>query len=260
MITGIEWFYYIIIFCFGLSIGSFMNSWVWRTHENLGIARARSMCPRCRYVVRWYDNIPLLSFFALRGRCRNCERRIIWQYPAVELWSGIMFLAVILWHGLGAWVFSIELFRDLVILVFLTFIFIYDLQYREIFNFATVIPGVALFLTALVFGWQDLPSMLAGVFVGAGFFLLLYLLSKGAWIGGGNVRLGFFMGVILGWPKILAALLFAYIIGAVVSLILVLAGKKTLKSETPFGTYLVVGTMIALFGGEALIKWYVAFL
>ena len=171
-----------------------------------------------------------------------------------------MFLAVTLWHGLGAWVFSIELFRDLVILVFLTFIFIYDLQYREIFNFATVIPGVALFLTALVFGWQDLPSMLAGVLVGAGFFLLLYLLSKGAWIGGGDVRLGFFMGVILGWPKILAALLFAYIIGAVVSLILVLAGKKTLKSETPFGTYLVVGTMIALFGGEALIKWYVAFL
>ena len=102
--------------------------------------------------------------------------------------------------------------------------------------------------------------MLAGVLVGAGFFLLLYLLSKGAWIGGGDVRLGFFMGVILGWPKILAALLFAYIIGAVVSLILVLARKKTLKSETPFGTYLVVGTMIALFGGEALIKWYVAFL
>ena len=260
LLTGISWFYYLIIFLLGLSLGSFINSWVWRTRENLGIVRARSMCPRCRYVVRWYDNIPLLSFFALRGRCRNCERRIIWQYPAVELWGGVLFLAVTVWHGLGPWIFSLELIRDWVVLIFLTFVFIYDLQYRQILNFTTLLPAGVLFFLAIVFGWQDASAMLLGVLAGSGFFLLLYLLSKGAWIGGGDVRLGLFMGVILGWPKILVALLFAYIIGATVSLGLILLKKKTLKSETPFGTYLVIGTMIAMFYGERISNWYLGLL
>lgn len=260
LIAGLGWLYYLIIFCLGLSLGSFINSWVWRTRENLGLTRSRSMCPRCRLVVRWYDNIPLLSFVNLRGRCRNCERRIIWQYPAVELWSGLMFLAVTLFYNLGPWVFSAALVRDWLILIFLTFIFIYDLQYRQILNFPTVLPSVLLFLAALGFGWQTVLAMVYGASVGAGFFLAMYLVSKGAWIGGGDVRLGLFMGVILGWPKILVALFFAYIMGAVVSLILILLKKKNFKSETPFGTYLVIGTIVAMFGGEAIISWYLGLL
>jgi leader peptidase (prepilin peptidase) / N-methyltransferase len=253
----IDIFYYFVITLFGLSIGSFMNSWVWRTRENLGISRARSMCPYCRKIVRWYDNIPLLSFLFLHGKCRNCERKIIWLYPVVEFWCGAMFLVVALYHTQIAWIFTPELVRDWIVLVFLTFIFVYDFKYKEILNFTTIPTGVVLFLTSIGFGWHSWQFMILGVLIGSGFFLLLYIISNGAWIGGGDVRLGFFMGVILGYPLILVALLISYVLGAIISLVLVLQKRKSWGSETPFGTYLVIGTIITMFWGQFILDWYI---
>src|SRR3989344_1532943 len=213
-----ESIFYLLVLVFGLSVGSFMNSWVWRTRENLSINQYRSICPNCRMQIVWYDNIPVFSFIYLKGQCRKCKSKIHYQYPLVEIWCGIIFLFIALFYNDSS-VFpsiNIEIVRDWIILTLLTFIFLYDLRYREILNFPTLIAG----------------SMLFGAMFGAGFFLFLYFISKGAWIGGGDVRLGFFMGIILGWPNILIAFFVAYLTGAVFSLFLILIKKKTIKSET----------------------------
>jgi len=150
-----------------------------------------------------------------------------------------------------------EIVRDWIILTFLTFVFLYDLKYGEILNFSTLLPGIILFFFSLGLGWKSWDSMLLGAAFGAGFFLLLFLFSKGAWIGGGDVRLGFLMGIILGWPNVLIAFFIAYLTGAVLSLILIGLKKKTMKSQTAFGTYLVFGTILAMFWGQQILDWYI---
>lgn len=250
--------YYILIFLAGMAIGSFVNAWIWRTREKLKIVMDRSICIHCSIKIKWYDNIPIFSFFCLKGQCRNCKKNIAWQYPLVELWGGIMFLGVFLFYNYNQASLQIspELIRDWVILTFLTFIFLYDLKYREITDFSTIIAGIILFVISLFFGWQTWQSMLFGIGAGAGFFLFLFLISKGKWIGGGDIRLGFFMGIILGWPLILLGLMIAYILGALTSLILIILKKKTMKSETAFGTYLALATLITMFFGENILGWY----
>lgn len=245
-----------LIFIFGVSVGSFVNAWVWRTRENLRITRGRSMCPSCRVKINWYDNIPILSFIFLLGRCRNCKIKITKHYLVTEVWMGLIFVFAANWHLPRVGFFSIELLRDLIILSLLTFIFLYDLKYKEIMDFSTIPTSLVLFLLSIFFGWQTWSGMLLGVVVGAGFFLAQYLVSKGRWIGGGDIRLGIFMGVILGWPSILVALLLAYVFGAAVSLCFVLGGKQKLTDETAFGTFLVAATIVTMFFGKSLVTWY----
>lgn len=250
--------FYIFVLVLGLSIGSFVNAWVWRTRENLSITKARSICPNCRVQIAWYDNVPVFSFIFLHGHCRQCDKKISYQYPIVEVWCGFIFVITALFHSnsLTFGVLSLEIIRDWIILTFLTFVFLYDFRYREILNFSTMLPAIILFFFSLIFGWQSWGSMLSGVAFGAGFFLFLYIISKGRWIGGGDVKLGFFMGIILGWPNILLAFFLAYLTGAVFSLLLIAARKKTIKSETAFGTYLVFGTIVAMFWSERIVSWY----
>ena len=102
--------------------------------------------------------------------------------------------------------------------------------------------------------------MLIGAIIGSGFFFLQYIISKGKWIGGGDVRLGFLMGIILGWPNILFGLFMSYILGAIAGLFLIIKNKRNIKSEVPFGTYLTLGTFIAMFWGEKIVGWYLGLL
>ena len=253
-------FYYLCIFCLGAAIGSFLNVWVWRTRENLSVARGRSLCPNCRVTIAWYDNIPLLSYLFLRGRCRHCQYYISCQYPLVELWTGLAAVVAAIVYTSTPFHADLRLVRDWIIIFFLTFVFLYDMRYKEIFTHHTVYPGVGIFIVSLITGWNTWQSMTLGVLFGAGFFLFQYVVSKGKWIGGGDVRLGFFMGIILGWPDILVALFLAYILGALVSVILLIQHKKQLSSETPFGTYLVIGTFVAMYWAPTIIEWYVRIL
>lgn len=249
--------YYIIIFLFGAALGSFINVIVWRTHESLPIMNARSICPGCREQIRLYDNIPIVSFLWLRGRCRQCQGAISRQYPLVELWMGFAFLIAYrasLMTGAGFFL------RDAAIIFFLTIIFLYDFRYGEILDRFTLVPATTLFFFSWYFHWQSASSMLIGAVVGAGFFLAQYLASRGQWIGGGDIRLGVFMGVILGFPAIIMALLFAYILGAIISAVFLILKKKTMTDATPFGTYLTVGTVIAMIWGNNVIEWYMHFL
>ncbi len=245
-----------VLFIFGLLLGSFLNAWIWRAHEGLHIHKGRSMCPHCRTMIKWYDLFPIVSFFILKGVCRQCHKKISWQYPAVELWMGIVFVFLSLFYGAETWLIA----RSAVSIFFLTFIFVYDLQYGEVLDQASILPALFLFFISWYVNWQSWYTMLIGAIVASGFFLLQYIISRGKWIGGGDVRLGVLLGVIVGWPVILLALMLAYIIGACFSIAFVVSGRKSFSSKVPFGQYLTLATLVMMFWGQQFVVWYISFL
>lgn len=246
-----------VLFVFGLIIGSFLNAWVWRMRHGESVVCGRSMCPYCRHVLSFFDLIPVISFFVMKGKCRYCRKKISLQYPIVEIATGLLFLFVAWIYRDAVFILRGEMAKDLMIVSLLITIFVYDFLYMEIWDRTTTIPAVLLFFLSGAMGWNGWQDLLIGIGIGAGFFLVQYVVSKGKWIGGGDIRLGLFMGVILGFPRVILALFISYIIGAIVSLVLLGLKKKRLASETPFGTYLTLGTFIAMFWGNEVIGWYV---
>lgn len=222
----------VIIGVFGLIIGSFLNAVLWRMRVRRTLLSDRSRCPHCKHVLSPSELIPVLSFFWLRGKCRHCRRRISWWYPGVELATAAVF--VITWLRFG---FSPELVYAIVIASFLIVIFVYDARYSLILDRVSL-PGAALaFVGNLLLG-VNFWDVLLGAILGAGFFLLQFLISRGRWIGGGDIRLGLLLGAFLAWPGILFALCLAYILGSLYGIALVLRRKKTWQSAIPFGTFL----------------------
>ncbi len=253
-------FLLLFLFLLGLIIGSFLNAWIWRTRHGKSIAHGRSMCPDCKRTLGFFDLVPVVSYIFLKGKCRYCHKHISVQYPLVEIVTGLLFACIGYMYWDVGLISNVIFTRDLIIVALLVAIFVYDFLYMEILDRMTTIPAIVLFILSLFFGWNEWGRMLVGIGIGAGFFLLQYVLSKGKWIGGGDIRLGLFMGVILGYPRIILALFIAYIIGAAVSLVLIAMKKKQLVSETPFGTYLTIATFIAMLWGDKIVTWYVGML
>ena len=242
--------YILFFFFFGLVVGSFLNALIWRLHSKESVVFGRSMCPHCRQTLSAKDLVPLLSFAYLRGRCRHCQAKISWQYPLVELVTALLF---VLAYALQPQLLTLT--RNLFLLCVLIVIFVYDLRWQLILDRVTI-PAIAIIFVLNLFLGNSIWSLLLAAAVGFGFFGLQYLASSGRWIGGGDLRLGVLMGVALGWPNILVGLLLAYIIGAAVALALLLTGNVNRKTPIAFGTFLAVGSVIALFWGEQLINWY----
>jgi len=250
-------FFYLIIFVFGLAVGSFLNSVIYRLEKNESFLKGRSYCPHCKHILSWQDLIPTLSFLILKGKCRYCHQKISWQYPLVELVIAILFV-LILHNTFPNFLFSIFYF---LLSSFLIIIFVYDLKHYLIPD-KVIYPAIfTSFLCNLILHskFYILNSIYSALGASA-FFLSIFLISRGKWLGFGDVKLGFFMGLFLGFPNVLVALFFAYLIGAIIGIGLVLAKKKTLKSEVPFGPFLVAGTFIALFFGNQIINYYFHFL
>lgn len=251
-------FIYVFVFVFGLIIGSFLNCLVWRLHKRESMLN-RSYCPKCLKGIFWHDNIPLFSFIFLRGRCRHCRRSISWQYPAVEIITAVLFCVSFFVNlqsvSLGDNRLFLLLARDWLAVFVLTVIFIYDLRWYLIPDIVTL-PSVIVFFiinTTLGFDWKNL--LISGI-IGGGFFLAQYAVSRGKWIGGGDIRLGLLMGVLLGWPFILLAIMMAYVAGSFVGIALIAFQKKDWKSQIPLGTFLSVSSIVTLFWGEQIITWY----
>jgi leader peptidase (prepilin peptidase) / N-methyltransferase len=241
----------LFIFFLGLIIGSFLNCVIYRIEINKSFLRGRSICPNCKHVLAWYDLIPVISFLFLGGNCRYCKQKISLQYPSIEILTAVVFV----------WIFS---FFNLPLAIFYSAIacllliaFVYDLKHFIIPDRVTYAGIIITFLYSLIFNSQFLIHN--SIWAGLGamvFFLIIFLVSRGKWMGFGDVKLAFLMGLLLGFPNILVALFFAFLVGAVIGLVLVLAKKKGLKSEVPFGPFLVLGVFIALFWGEKIITWY----
>lgn len=258
----------IIIFIFGLIIGSFLNVLILRVDELETIINTRSHCPKCRKDLEWYELVPLLSFVVLRGKCRNCKEKISWQYPLVELATGLGFLAVynyVVAQGLSlGWTIGSTAFYCVMVAI-LILLFMYDFQSFMVPDLvAYPAIGLALIFQILAIwlipgyrlNWVDLGL---GLLIGAGVPALLSVPSRGKWMGYGDISIGALMGLILGYPLVLAGMFLAFCSGAVIGAILLAFGKKKMKSAVPFGPFLTASTLVALLWGDNLIHWYLSF-
>ncbi len=252
--------FFVIIFLLGLIFGSFIAAWVSRAHREISIWSGRSQCVACNYTLQAIDLIPLVSFLILKGKCRKCSNKISHHYFFTELFFafGLTFLA---WFfDASFFVLSFEFILSGIALFFLTAIFVSDLLYQEIPFSMTLPPAISLFFLSVFWGSGDYSSLILGAIIAGGFFLLQYLVSRGKWIGFGDVALGILMGVILGWQKTLLALFLAYVGGAIVSLILLALKKGNREMRIPFGVFLTTSSFIVLLFGNKIIDWYLKFL
>jgi leader peptidase (prepilin peptidase)/N-methyltransferase len=245
-------FSYLVIFLFGLIVGSFLNSLIYRLQTGESFLFKRSFCPHCKHQLSWRDLIPIFSFLILRGKCRYCKKPISWQYPLVELAAGIIFLSVFNIHSI------IITFFFFLFSCFLIIIFVYDLRYYLIPD-KIIYPAIATALLYSILYSFSILNTICAAFGAAAFFLVIVLISRGKWMGVGDIKLAFFMGLFLAFPNILVALFLAFFIGAIIGVGLIITGKKTLKSEVPFGPFLVTGTFMAMFWGQKIINWYLNF-
>lgn len=244
----------VFVVILGLILGSFLSMLLPRLHYGeQGIVAGRSQCPHCKSVLRARDLIPLISFVLLKGRCHACKSRIAFWYPLIELTSALSFLALFLY------VQNDSLFLWLAPHIFvLLFIFFYDLRYKEIHDYV-MIPGIAYAFLATIWIGNPLSSLI-GAGVGISFFGLQYLVSRGRWIGSGDIRIGAFMGLFLGWPMILLGIMLSYIIGSVISIGLLLSKNATGKTAVPLGPFLVMGTTLVFFCGDRILDYYLQWL
>ncbi len=249
----------VLVAAVGLAVGSFLNVAIGRLRSGETGFRSRSRCPKCQTVLRPRDLVPVLSFFALRGRCRSCKEPISWQYPLIEFSTMALFLAAYaVERGMGGFVEQpLRLARDLVFIAGLTIVFVVDLKDMVVFDSVTLPLAAIAFVLNLALGRTAMNLLMAAA-IGAGFFLLQYALSKGRWIGGGDIRIGAMMGAMLGFPGILLALLVAYVAGASVAVFLLASRKAAWSGQIAFGTFLSAATVFTLFFGQPLITWYVS--
>jgi len=258
--------FYLIFFFFGLAAGSFLNCIIYRLEIKSSFLRGRSFCPHCKHILSWQDLIPVFSFLILKGKCSYCDKKISWQYPLVELATGILFVLVInnQYPILNFQSLLFTVYR-LLISCFLIIIFIYDLKHYiipdKVIYPAIVMAIVWLGLNSIFFNAHPKSYLLNSISSALGaalFFWAIVLVSKGKWMGLGDIKLAFLMGLFLGFPEILVALFGGFLIGAIIGLGLVATKKKTLESEVPFAPFLVAGTFIATLWGESLISWYLS--
>jgi prepilin signal peptidase PulO-like enzyme (type II secretory pathway) len=260
----------------GLILGSFVNALVWRLKQQsvqknpnaeLSILTGRSVCPNCNHQLASFDLIPLLSYLLLGGKCRYCHQPISPQYPLVEALTATLFAAsYIFWplklsHAANAdWlVFSLWL----LILTGLVALIVYDLKYmllpnRIVYPLAAiaVLSGVIQIIQSTK-PLHALINTVAAVLIGGGLFYIIFQVSSGKWIGGGDVKLGWVLGLIAGSPSKAFLLIFlATFIGSLVSVPLLLSGKLKRSSVIPFGPFLIAAIVLVQLFGQNIINWY----
>lgn len=240
-----------IFLILGLAIGSFLNSAVYSLETGKNLFKTRSVCPHCRHELSFWDLIPLVSFVFLKGRCRYCREKISVQYPLVELSTGIVF--AILSSVVSGPLLYFYLFLASLSIV----IFVYDLKHYLIPDIMIYLGLVGSLIFFLFFDrsflfWNGVLSSLSF----AAFFGALHFFSGGRWMGFGDVKLAFLMGLVLGSPNLLVGFFLAVFGGSLVGSFLVLFGGRGWKSKVPFGPFLIGGMMVALVWGEWLVGAY----
>jgi len=234
----------------GAMAGSFANVAIYRLPRHESVITPRSRCPHCGAMIRARDNIPVLSFLWLRGRCRDCGAAISWRYPLVEAVTALLFLV-------GWWRFGLSLagLSAAIFAVIMVVVIFVDLDHQIIPN-AVTYPGLVVGLVLAVSGGPREFLIRLAAALGAGlFFFLIAVVSRGG-MGGGDVKLAAVMGAFLGWPVIATALFISFMLGGLVGMALLLARRRGRKDPVPFGPFLAAGGLAALFWGNALLEWY----
>jgi len=240
----------IFVFLFGLCIGSFLNVFILRYNTGQSIISGSSRCFSCGKRLKWYELIPVLSFLFQKGRCRRCKSKISWQYPIIEILTGIIFLLIFLFNYGQIPIFKIFYFW--IIFSLLIIISIYDLRHQIIPDNLVYAFDILAFLN-LFWGYKleiGNWNFLSGLLTGAIFFIffgLMWLISNGQWMGLGDAKLSLGIGWLLGIKEGIVALLLSFWIGGLVGIFLLFFLKKryNLKSSVPFGPFLALGTIIS---------------
>jgi prepilin signal peptidase PulO-like enzyme (type II secretory pathway) len=260
----------------GFSLGSFINALVYRlrwqeTHpkksQKYSIAKGRSICPRCKQVLQPRDLIPLLSWIFLRGKCRYCRAPISAQYPLVEASTAVLFvLSYAFWPAFqGARLENADIISFIVWLGILTGLIalaVYDIRWmilpnKIIFPLLVLAIGNVLIQSILSTDYHMITVAAAGAAVGGGIFYGLFQISGGKWIGGGDVKLGFLLGITVGGPILAFLMLFiASLLGSIFSIPLILKSRLGSRSKIAFGPFLIVSTIITSLWGEKIIDLY----
>lgn len=254
-----QFFYHLLLFIFGLIVGSFLNSVIYRLKQHKSLW-GYSFCPHCRHRLYAYDLIPIWSYFRLHGACRYCGEKISRRYPLIEFITGAIFV-VVGWNFSFSYAFpfsweSLDFFLRLVFASLLIIIFFFDLSHYLISDGCVFIGIVLAFFYRLILPEFSLIDGVIGAMFTGGFFGFLYLISSGKWIGFGDVKLGFFLGLFFGFTQSIVMLMIAYISGALVGVLMVLMHRKSLKGILPFGTFLALSSLVTLIWGEKLLDWY----
>jgi leader peptidase (prepilin peptidase)/N-methyltransferase len=252
---------YLFFFILGTVVGSFLNVVILRLKKNESILKKRSYCPNCKKKLTWYELIPLVSFLIQKGKCRKCEKKISFQYPLVEFFTGLIFLLIAVYYFGFTLYGLINLVYLLVVSCFLIVIFVYDLKYYLVADkivYSAIIIALLydIYLTIVSKELWILTTSIAIALSVGGFFLLLVLVSKERWMGMGDVKIGILMGLFFGPFQFLTAFILAFASGALVSIVLLILKKKNLKSEIPFGPFLTGATFITVLWGNYLLNWY----
>jgi leader peptidase (prepilin peptidase) / N-methyltransferase len=240
----------VIVGLFGLALGSFLNVVIARVPAGGSLVHPRSACPGCSAPLAWYDNIPVLSFVVLRGRCRACGMRISWRYPIVEvITAAVLVLAYVAFGPSADFLVACVLLPALVAMTAI------DLQHQMIPD-AITLPGIPVgLLLNLATGRISWVDSLFGIVLGGGLFLVIILASRGG-MGGGDLKLGAMLGAFLGWKALLFALFVAIVLGGAIGAVLLATGRRGRKDPIPFGPFLAAGGAMALFWGERAFDWW----
>lgn len=243
---------------FGAIIGSFLNVVIYRLPLGQSLVTPPSRCRQCGYSLRWFDNIPIFSWLALRGRCRKCGVRVSWQYPVVELITAILFAVVTWLTPIGP-----LLAARLILVCILIALFGIDLEHQILPNSITL-PGI---VTGLIFSFVAPPGIkdaMLGAIVGGGILYAIawgyYLWRRAEGMGMGDVKMLAMIGAFLGWKAVLVTLVLSSFSGAIIGVILMSVQKGDMKVALPFGTFLALGALAAMLVGDPLITWYAGFL
>jgi leader peptidase (prepilin peptidase)/N-methyltransferase len=272
----------VILFWLGICFGSFVNALVWRTRQqslakkktkdkrqatnDYSVLTGRSMCPNCRHELKTLDLVPIFSWLGLKGRCRYCHKAISWQYPLVELAGGVVFAISYYFlidgtGGAGGWLLFITW---LLTSVGLLALLVYDFRWMILPNrilyptFCVALAGrlayIVLFSDKIA---SDLWSLVMSITVSSGIFWLMFMASKGRWIGYGDVRLGLITGTVLASPALSTLMIFgASLLGMLFALPGLARGSKNLVAKIPFGPFLIASTWLCLLFGDKIIDWY----
>jgi leader peptidase (prepilin peptidase)/N-methyltransferase len=250
-------FYLTAAALYGLVIGSFLNVVIYRLPLGQSLVKPRSRCRNCGYSLRWFDNIPVVSWLLLRGRCRQCATRVSWQYPLVELITAMLFVITVWLTPVGPLLAS-----RLLLVCILIVLFGIDLEHQILPNSITL-PGIVIGLLFSLIAPPGIRDALIGAILGGG---ILYAIAAGYYLwrreegmGMGDVKMLAMLGAFLGWKAVLVTLVLASFSGAVIGVAMMAGQRGGMKYALPFGTFLAIGAIAAMFVGDPLIAWYSGF-
>ena len=242
----------IVIFIYGILIGSFLNVCIYRIPKKENIVTTRSHCMNCDYQLRWYDLIPLFSWISLGGKCRKCGTKISVQYPLIEALNGILYVAVFLCYG-----FSIETLLYCLLASALIVLSVIDFRIYEIpVGINWFIAGIG--LIRVLTDMSDCTEYVIGFFSVSAFLYLLYILTKGRGIGGGDIKLMAVSGLVLGWKCNVFGFICGCIVGVIIHIFLMIITKK--DHVMAMGPYLSIGIFLSVLFGDKFIAWYLTLL